>query len=314
VFVFEEEDPTTYFTLSYELKEWRVKHITYDTLESLFSKFQLVDSDGRSSDGRPSRALRDWWSFIEMSALDVLQQMDCVPWGLAGELCYEAQLGIDVGWDRRHFALSFLICRPEPRQPAFWVDTAVEIKADPKFETINEIHLRDKIVELFKRSKQKHFDPIRSVLVLRDGRESGRELEGIVAAKKELVRLGVLEKEAKMDVVDLHKQSMKGIRIWDKNPDGSVQHALEGTAVFLDERTVIMTNTGAATLHQGTAEPIILVARTDNINMANVASDVHATTHLNWSSPGVAQRLPLVLKRTDDELESRASQEIRRIR
>ncbi len=313
VFVFEAEDPATYFTLSYELKEWRLKRITYDTVESLFNKLQR-GNDGRLNDSRAPRALRDWGSFIEMNALDLLQQMDCVPWGLASELNYEAQLGIDVGWDRRHFALSLLICRPETRKPAFWLDTVVEVKADSKFETINEVHLRDKIVELFKRSRQKYFDPLGSVLALRDGRESGKELEAIVAAQKELMMLGILEKGAKMDVVDLHKRSVKGIRIWDRSTQGSVQHALEGSVVFLDERTVIIANTGAATLHQGTAEPLMLVARSDNINMSNVAQDVHATTHLNWSSPGAAQRLPLVLKRTDDELENRAAQEIRRIR
>ena len=35
--------------------------------------------------------------------------------------------------------------------------------------------------------------------------------------------------------------------------------------------------------------------------------------HLNFSNPNVAQRLPLELKRTDDELRNRDSQEIRRI-
>jgi hypothetical protein len=32
VFVFENEDPTTYSTIFYELKSWRVKRITYDPL------------------------------------------------------------------------------------------------------------------------------------------------------------------------------------------------------------------------------------------------------------------------------------------
>ena len=44
-----------------------------------------------------------------------------------------------------------------------------------------------------------------------------------------------------------------------------------------------------------------------------MTSAVYASTHLNFSNPNVAQRLPLELKRTDDELRSRDSQEIRRI-
>jgi hypothetical protein len=93
-----------------------------------------------------------------------------------------------------------------------------------------------------------------------------------------------------------------------------VRHAFEGTAILLDERTAVLTNTGAATLHQGTAEPVVLVANTDDVDMAAVAEDVHIAAHLNWSNPDVAQRLPLSLKRTDEELKSRAAQEVRRVR
>ena len=91
-----------------------------------------------------------------------------------------------------------------------------------------------------------------------------------------------------------------------------MQHCLEATAVLLDARTVVLVNTGAATLTQGTAEPIVLVARGEGVDMKAVAEYVHATSQLNWSSPRVAQKLPLPLKRTDDELKNRAAQEIRR--
>lgn len=277
------------------------------------SRQPALRSNG-SHGGKHPGTVRDWQSFVDMSALDVLQQLDCVPWGLASQLHYEAQLAIDVGADRRHFALSLLICRPQTSYPAFWLDTCVQVKSDTQRETINEVILRDALIGLFQRAKQQRFDPLRSVLILRDGRESGRELEGIEAAQRALIDMGRLEREAPVDVVDCHKYSMKGIRLWDRNGDGDVRHALEGWALFLDNRTAVIVNTGAPILHQGTAEPIMLVARSRDIDMIAVATDVHAGTHLNWSSPGVAQRLPLTLKRTDDELANRAAQEIRRIR
>jgi len=115
----------------------------------------------------------------------------------------------------------------------------------------------------------------------------------------------------KLDV-DFHKNSVKGIRLWDRGRSGEVRHCLEGTTLLLDDRTVVLVNTGAATLTQGSAEPIMLIGRSDSIDMKAVAEYVHATSQLNWSSPRVAQRLPLPLKRTDDELKNRAAQEIRR--
>lgn len=314
VFVFDDDDPAMYFTVSYALKPWRVKRITCRTLQEKFSKLRLAEYGDCSGNGKLLRKAREWESFTEMSALDVLQQLDCVPWTIAGGLHYEAQLAIDVGEDRRHFALSLFICRAKPAHPTFWLDTVVEIKADPKRETINEIHLCDKIVALFQRVQRRRLDPLRSILVLRDGRECGRELDGVASARERLVQVGCMDKRARVDVVDFHKRSVKGVRLWDWSREGEVRHALEGTALFVDARTVVLVNTGAATLHQGTAEPLMLTAQGEGIDMAVVAADVHATTHLNYSSPGVAQKLPLALKRTDDELTSRAAQEIRRLR
>jgi hypothetical protein len=313
VFVFEDEEPASYFNISYELPEWRVKRITSDTLKELFLEFKSAQKEGESNNGKQPKGVRDWQSFIQMNALEVLQLIDCIPWGFATPLNYEAQLAIDVGWDKRHFALSLLISRSQQGNVPLQLNTVVDDKIDPKKETINPIILRDKIVELFQKGWRKKYQSLDSVLVLRDGRECGQELEAISAVKEEepIQKLGVFSRQVRVDVVDVYKSSAKGIRLWDRSQQGQIRQILEGTALFLDKRTVIVANTGAPTLHQGTAEPIMLVAQGDDIDMVAVTEDVYAASHLNWSNPSVAQRLPLTLKRTDDELKNRAAQEIR---
>ena len=313
LFVFDNDEPAMYFTLSYELKEWRIKRITLANLRKLATQFQFARNANNSRSATVTSVPKGWDAFIEMNALDVLQQMDCVPWSLASAPNYEAQLVIDVGADRRYFALSLLICRPHASEP-FRLNTIVPIKSDHKQETINEIILCDEIVKLCQSAVRSGFQPIKSMLNLRDGHECGREMDAITGARDKLIRIGFLAQDARVDTVDFHKMSAKGIRLWERNRDGEAMHALEGTALLLNKRTVVLANTGAATLHQGTAEPLMLVAREDGFDMIGVASDVHAFCQLNWSSPRVAQRLPLALKRTDDELKNRAAQEIRRIK
>ena len=117
-----------------------------------------------------------------------------------------------------------------------------------------------------------------------------------------------------VDVVDFHKSIKKGIRLWERVEKNRVEQILESTAVFLDRRTVVLNTTGAPTRYQGTADPVMLVSQNGDINMVRVAKAVNASTHFNFSNPNVAQKLPLELKRTDDELRNRDSQEIRRIR
>lgn len=313
LFVFDNDEPATYFTLSYELKEWRIKRITLANMRKLAAQFEFARNANNSRGITVTQMPKGWDAFIEMNALDVLQQMDCVPWSLASTPNYEAQLAIDVGADRRYFALSLLICRPGANDP-FRLDTAVPIKSDHKRETINEVILCDEIVKLCQRAVRNGFDPIKSMLILRDGHECGREMDAVGDAQSKLASIGFLAGAALVHTVDFKKVSVKGVRFWELTGQGEIRHALEGTALLLDRRTVVLANTGAATLHQGTAEPLMLVARGDGIDMLRVASDVHAFSNLNWSSPKVAQRLPLALKRTDDELKNRAAQEVRRIK
>ena len=307
VFVFDDESAETYYKVAYELHNWRIKRITFRELERKFSEMELINNQGSVE---LSKAERNWNSFTEMSALDVLQQMDCIPWGFKDKLPYDAHLAIDVGRDKRYFAISLLIFHPFPH-----IYTVVKAKTDAKKETINSTILRENIIELFNKAPQRNdFQPICSVLVLRDGRKVGKELEAIRTFKKELTNNGILVEDAVVDIVDFHKSSMKKPRLWETRQRNKVEQVLEGMAIFLDNQTVVLATTGSPTLRQGTAAPVMLVAHSDNIDMGRVTEAVYASTHLNFSNPNVNQRLPLELKRTDDELKKRDSQEIRRLR
>jgi hypothetical protein len=194
------------------------------------------------------------------------------------------------------------------------METDVESKNDSQKETINEIILQDKIVELAERAVASGFSDVGPMLVVRDGRQYGRELDAIRAAADRLRHIGFLRRDAVIDVVDFHKQSVKNIRLWDVLRDGRVTNALEGTMIRLSKRSVLLANTGAATLNQGTAEPVLIKAVSAIENILDPANDLHQSCHLNWSNPRMAQRLPMEIKRTDEELTSRTAQEVRRIK
>jgi len=121
------------------------------------------------------------------------------------------EVGSDVGKQRRHFSLSLLICRPQAAKP-FRLDTVVVPKADSKKETINPIHLRDEIIRLCQRANQAGFSGLNSMLVERDGREGGREMDGINGACEKLVESGFLSEGVRVDISDFHKKSVKGIK------------------------------------------------------------------------------------------------------
>jgi hypothetical protein len=194
------------------------------------------------------------------------------------------------------------------------METDVESKNDSQKETINEIILQDKIFELAERAVASGFSHLGPMLVVRDGRQYGKELDAIRAAASRLRDIGFLRRDAVVDVVDFHKQSVKNIRLWEVLRDGRVTNALEGTMIRFSKRSVLLANTGAATLNQGTAEPVLIKAVSAIENILHPANDLHQSCHLNWSNPRMAQRLPIEIKRTDEELTSRTAQEVRRIK
>jgi hypothetical protein len=206
--------------------------------------------------------------------------MDCIPWGLKDAPPYDAHLAIDVGRDKRYFALSLITFHP-----SICIYTVAKAKYDVKKETINSVVLNDEIMELCKKVSQRgDFQPFRSLLVLRDGRECGSELDAIYSAIGELTKQKFFIEEAKADVVDFHKSIAKNVRTWERTRENKVLQILEGEAISLDSNTVVLNTTGAPTRYQGTADPVMLVGRSENINMNQVTKAVYISTHLNYSS------------------------------
>ena len=131
--------------------------------------------------------------------------------------------------------------------------------------------------------------------------------------RRRLKEKRILETDSFTTSAELHKSSQKNVRLWELGPDGSVSNPLEGTAVVISSAMSVLATTGAGTLSQGTAEPLMITCESGRESLIAVTEAVFVSAQLNWSSPTVAQRLPLVFKRTDEELQIRAAQEIRRI-
>ena len=312
VFVLDGE-PAAYYEAAFNLPGWRVKRVMESTLGEQFAYLQRGAWDRRARRTTLDSGKRRWENFVAFNALEVLQLLDAIPYRTDGLGAFEAQLAIDVGRDRRFFAVSLLICRDSTKLPDFGIYTKVQPKADPKNEAINPHLLEDAIVDVFGVAMNGHSDPVDSLLVLRDGRLVGTECQGIEGAAGILQQRGTLSSGARLDVLEFRKNSLKHLRLWEVRGN-RVENPLEGTGVILDPETFVLCSTGATTLTQGTAEPVMLVGQGRNAPLDEAALSAFSAAQLNWSSPGVAQRLPLPLKRTDDELKARADQEIRRIR
>jgi hypothetical protein len=240
--------------------------------------------------------------------------MDGIPFRLDRAARFEAQLVIDVSYDRRYYSLSLLVARGGDKRPDFKIVSDAWQKADPKHEAINGRILGDEIIKFMSRCIVPGTDtPLGSLLIIRDGRLVGDEADAITRAIAELKKRCSLTPDASIEVAELHKATEMHLRLWNVSENGAVTNILEGTAVRLSSTTEVLSTTGEGTLKQGTAEPLLIVAPEGCSCISDITDALSASAHLNWSSPSVAQRLPLPLKRTDEVLKARSEQEIRRI-
>jgi hypothetical protein len=239
------DEPAAYHEAAFQLADWRVKRITERTLREHYDMLVNGVRDRRTGSRDRGKGGRRWRDFVTVNALEIVQLLDGVPFFSEAMGPYEAHLIIDVGHDRKYFALSLLISRGASKSPSFCLVTRVEPKVDHQYETINAIMLRDQIVDLVQATLRRSSAPIRSLLVLRDGHLPRTEADGIDQAVAELVRQGKLTPDVRIDLAELHKDTLKSLRLWDTYPDGTVNNPLEGTAVILNGSTVVITTTGA---------------------------------------------------------------------
>ena len=308
-----DENPAAYYDSAFQLQGWRLKRVTRASFRKHYRYLEEGAWDPKKKAMDLRRGGQKWDQYVRMVSLDLLQQMDGVPYRVGSLGAFESQLAIDVGYDRRHIAISLLVARDTALNPNFRIATEVLAKTDHKLETINPTILSDMILQMFHRLFRGKFDPLQSLLVVRDGEFRGQEKTGIYQALLQLKDKGFLALDATTALAELHKTSQKSIRLWERVGDNDVRNPLECHAVIISPNLAALVTTGEATLHQGTAEPMTLVCDGEGESLRRAVEATAIGAQLNWGSPGVAQRLPVVFKRTDEELEVRYSQEIRRI-
>ncbi len=312
IFVLDDE-PVSYYNASYMLPGWRIKRITNRVLEQKYKNLSKGKWDKKTGSYNLDLGKKQWDSFINMNVFSLLFLLDAVPFKVNKLGVYDAQLAVDVGHDRRFFSLSLLIAREENSYPSFFVRPNVYEKPDVQHEAINPVILSDSVYDMFRNTFRRRFDPLRSILILRDGQISGKEQNALDEAIQKLKENGFITADARVDFVEIHKDTSKAVRLWER--DGtSTTNTLEGKLLILNKSSAVFLSTGLSTVHQGTADPMLIKANGQCLSLLDAAQSLFDSAQLNWFSPGVAQKLPLVLKLADDELSARAAQEIRRVK
>jgi len=152
-----------------------------------------------------------------------------------------------------------------------------------------------------------------NMLVIRDGKICEGELQAIESVISGLKTKRYIPDQFKVDAIEYHKSSLKNVMLYE-NSGGNIENCLEGSYYIFDKTNAFLATTGASTLTQGTANPILIKSPNENCSLIKVLQDLFTLSQFNFSSPTVAQKNCAPIKNADEQLKDRKSQEVERIK
>jgi hypothetical protein len=259
--------------------------------------YKQIYANGRSTyEVDPERG-RHYESYLRYTAIGLLLVNRRWPWVLDQPTHYDAYVGVDVLRNTAAFAFFY-----EGGRKCF-----VRLEESQQDEKVPRKKVAAVVYRYLKDDLAGGLRPVRSVIFRRDGRAFADEVRGFRDAVTKLIQDGVLPKDVRVGVVEVHKTFALGLRLVVEEKDGFVNPRI-GSWERLSDREAILCMTGYPFRFEGTVKPLYLRLVWGDIELANVAEDTFAMSQLCWPVPDRCMRLPVDLKLCDDLLRANASE------
>jgi hypothetical protein len=231
-------------------------------------------------------------NMIFVTAVGFGAKMGFRPWVLRTQLSADCYIGLDVGGDKSHMMGNCYIIDKSgtymeigktipQRGEAIREDTMVEIVSDAIFESIKKY--------------KSELASIESIVIHRDGEIRKSEKKGISDAISRLKEKGLILEVINCYGVELRK--LNPFRIYEGDKE-TAQMCRIGSVTLLSESDAILATTGAPSLTQGTANPLLIkiVRFEGTFDIKEVCRDVLYLSELNWGSPLRGMKMPVTIK------------------
>lgn len=218
------------------------------------------------------------------------------PFVLKTPLHADVTIGIDV---KNNFAGFTIIYKTGRNTRFFWSESGQKERLSKKYISV-------KIIELLKSEKKSFPNPIRKVVIHRDGTLYPSERAGIENALQKLAEDGVIESDYSCDFIEIRNTSRTPFRLFSViTPTGShnkvVQNPRIGTYVPFRNEAFIC-NTGYPYGHKGSTNPLHAIKVDGPTDFDTLVRDVFYLANLTWTKVDDCSRDPLTIKLTDVRL------------
>jgi hypothetical protein len=252
----------------------------------------------RVRDPKQARKLEGYLRNVALTK--VLLTNNRCPFVLATPLHADITIGIDV---KQHTACFVFIdkagrnIRAECRE-----SNQKEMLSRQQVKTILSEILRQEVL----------FGSARTVVVQRDGRFCGQEIQGIKEACAALRKEGVLSSDAAVSFVEIPKHCAASLRLFDVEQDGArpdrTHNPQVGSWWAPSREDGYICSTGRAFPRPGCVLPLHVKYIEGTMPFEEALEDIYALTCLTWTRPEDCTRYPLTLKLADIRLREHAGE------
>lgn len=162
---------------------------------------------------------------------------------------------------------------------------------------------RDYFYQIVEKMRAQTLDPVRHIVIHRDGRLFDSEIEGLKLGLQKLIDNGYVDAFASLTFVEIPQTSPAALRLFDISHTDSrlpdVQNAQFGNYYVLNEKEGFICTTGRAFRHKGTAKPLHVIKRDGPLPIEKCLEDVFFLSALAWTRPEDCSRDPITTKLND---------------
>jgi hypothetical protein len=143
-------------------------------------------------------------------------------------------------------------------------------------------------------------DPIRTIVVHRDGRVWPAEIKGAQNAVDYLRRMGWIDSDASLTVLEIVKNPQAPLRLFSvSQPDGSASNPQVGFYRIVTDSEGYVCTTGRPFRRPGTAEPLCVRRAAGDMPIQHCLEDVYYLSALALTKPDDCSRYPITIKLND---------------
>ncbi|MCI0388349.1 MAG: hypothetical protein MOB07_06240 [Acidobacteria bacterium] len=179
-------------------------------------------------------------------------------------------------------------------------------------EKLTEKQMRKYLIELVKEQARNNREPIRTIVIHRDGKIFFEEIAGAKRAIRELKDDGVIPCDSTLTILEIAKSAPVSFRLFEilelSNGREKVLNPEVGYYYLPNGREGYLCCTGRAFPRQGTVKPLHVVLVEGEMSLEDCLEDIYYLSTLAWTRPEDCTRYPITIKLNDRFLAEEASE------